>query len=74
VKKILLIAGAIVVLAALVVGGILRGRGEKGTRVYTEEAERRDISEVIKASGAIDPKEKVNISAHVVGKIEHLYV
>ena len=73
-KRILLIAGAVAVLAALVVLGIRRGRADTGVKVYTEEAARRDISEVIKASGEIDPKEKVNISAHVVGKIDHLYV
>ena len=73
-KKILLIIVGILVLTALVVLGIRRGGADKGTKVYAEEAVRRDISEVIKASGEIDPKEKVNISAHVVGKIDHLYV
>lgn len=73
-KRILLIAAGIVVLAALVVAGIRRGGGEKGVKVYAEEAERRDISEVIKATGEVDPREKVNISAHVVGKIVKMYV
>jgi HlyD family secretion protein len=74
VKRVLLIAGGILVLAALVVAGIRQGGKEKGTKVYAEAAARRDISEVIKATGEIDPREKVNISAHVVGKIEKLYV
>ena len=34
---------------------------------------RRDIQAVVSAPGQIDPKVKVNISAHVIGKIEKLY-
>jgi HlyD family secretion protein len=73
-KKALLIAAGVLVLAAIVIGSIRAGKREKGVKVYAEEAKRRDIAQVIKASGAIDPKEKVNISAHVVGKIEKLFV
>jgi len=70
-----LIAGAIVLaLAAIVFGSIRAGKRESGTKVYAEAAARRDVVEVVKASGEIDPKEKVNISAHVVGKIDKLYV
>jgi HlyD family secretion protein len=74
VKKGLLIAVAVLVLAGIVFASIRAGKGDKGAKVYAEAASPRDISQVIKASGAIDPKEKVNISAHVVGKIEKLYV
>jgi HlyD family secretion protein len=73
-KKALLITAGILVLGAIVFASIRAGKGEKGAKVYAEEARRRDISQLIKASGAIDPKEKVNISAHVVGKIEKLFV
>src|SRR5262249_31400421 len=48
--------------------------GKGGAKVYAEPAAARDVVQVVKASGQIDPKEKVNISAHVVGKIEKLYV
>jgi len=74
VKKGLLIAVGILVLAGIVYASIRAGKGDKGAKVYAEAASPRDIAQVIKASGAIDPKEKVNISAHVVGKIEKLYV
>lgn len=73
-KKILIGVIAAVALAALVIGGIKSGGGRKGTRVYVEEVSRRDIAQVVKASGQIDPRVKVNISAHVIGKIERLYV
>jgi HlyD family secretion protein len=74
VKKVLIVAGVVLVLGAVVFASMRGSRGEKGKKVYTEEVERRDISRLVKASGEIDPREKVNISAHVVGKIERLYV
>ncbi|HEX5717436.1 MAG TPA: efflux RND transporter periplasmic adaptor subunit [Thermoanaerobaculia bacterium] len=73
--KRILITVLVLGLLAVVVFASLRGsRREKGTKVYVEEVSRRDIGRVVKASGKIDPREKVNISAHVIGKIEHLYV
>ena len=73
-KKALIIAGVVLVLGAVVFASMRGSRGEKGKKVYAEEVKRRDISRLVKASGEIDPREKVNISAHVVGKIERLYV
>ena len=73
-KKALIIAGVVLVLGAVVFASMRGSRGEKGKKVYAEEVERRDISRLVKASGEIDPREKVNISAHVIGKIERLYV
>lgn len=64
-------AGALLI-AAVVIGSIASG-GEKGEKVYVEPVGRRDIQAVVSAPGQIDPKVKVNISAHVVGKIEKLY-
>lgn len=73
--KRILIATLVLGLLAVVVFASLRGtRREKGTKVYVEEVARRDIGRVVKASGEIDPRDKVNLSAHVVGKIERLYV
>jgi HlyD family secretion protein len=74
VKKALIVGGVVLVLAAVVFFSMRGSRGEKGKKVYAEPAERRDISRLVKASGEIDPREKVNISAHVIGKIERLYV
>lgn len=74
-KKKVLIALAVAVVLALVVWGSLRGRGgEKGVEVDVEVAERRPITRLVKASGVVDPRVKVNLSAHVVGKIERLFV
>ena len=73
-KKALVAVGVVAVLG-LVVWGSLRGRGaEKGVEVDVEAVERRAISRLVKASGVVDPRVKVNLSAHVVGKIERLLV
>jgi len=67
---------AVVVLA---LGGILtasmtfEGEGDR-KKVYATEVERREIVQTVKASGQVNPRTKVNISPHVVAKIEKLYV
>jgi len=68
--------GAVVILAlAVVVFASIRGsRGEKGERVYAEPVKRDTITQVVKASGEIQARVSVDISAHVVAKIEKLYV
>jgi HlyD family secretion protein len=74
VKKVLIGAGVVLVLGTVVFASIRGSRRESGKKVYAEAVERREISRIVKASGEIDPREKVNISAHVIGKIERLYV
>jgi HlyD family secretion protein len=74
VKRLLIILAVVAVLATLVVAGIRRGKTDKGTEVYAEAAARRDIAEVVKASGEIDPRVKVNLSSPLIAKIERMYV
>jgi len=73
-KRALIGAAVVLVLAGIVFASLRAGQGKGGVKVYAEAAARRDVVQVVKASGEIDPKEKVNISAHVVGKIDKLYV
>jgi HlyD family secretion protein len=73
-KRFLIVAGVLAVLGVIVFASLRAGKREDGTSVYAEEVARREISQIVKASGEIDPRVKVNISAHVVGKIEKLYV
>lgn len=73
-KRILIAAVVLGLLGVVVYASLRNSRREKGTRVYVEPVAQRDIGRLVKASGEIDPKVKVNISAHVVGKIERLYV
>ncbi|HYO13768.1 MAG TPA: efflux RND transporter periplasmic adaptor subunit [Thermoanaerobaculia bacterium] len=73
-KKVLIGVVVLLVLGTIVVASIRSGKGEKGTEVYAEPVERRDLAQVVKASGELEPRVKVNISAHVIGKIERLFV
>ena len=73
-KRILIGVVVVLVLGAIVFVSMKSGGGKKGARVYGAEVERRDIVRLVKASGVIDPRVKVNISAHVIGKIEVLHV
>ena len=71
-KRWLVIAGVIALLALVVAASVTSG-GPEGEKVYTEPAATKTIESVVSAPGQIDPKVKVNISAHIIGKIEKLY-
>jgi len=70
-KRALIIAGVVIGLGVIVFFSI-RGGGQNGEKVYAEPVSARTIEAVVTAPGEIDPKFKVNISAHVIGKIERL--
>ena len=73
-KKVIIGAVVVAVLAGIVFASVrVKGR-EKGVKVYAEEVKRQDVAQIVKASGELEPRIKVNISAHVIGKIEKLYV
>jgi HlyD family secretion protein len=71
-KRPLFIAGAIVVIAIIIFASVRAG-GSKSEKVYAEPVKPRKIEAVVTAPGEVDPKVKVNIDAHIVGKIEHIY-
>ncbi len=71
-KKAIIFIGAIVLVAAIIFASV-RGGGTKGEPVYVEPVTPRTILAIVTAPGEIDPKVKVNISAHIVGKIEKIY-
>jgi HlyD family secretion protein len=69
----------IVGLAVLVVGGAAaygtyRYRHTEGKEVTVETVHRRDLAAVVSASGKIQPKKFVNISADVMGRVTDLAV
>jgi len=72
-KKRVIIGVAVAILVIVIVIFSVTGGGPKGTKVYTEKTQKKTIEAVVTAPGQIDPKVKVNISAHIVGKIEKLY-
>jgi HlyD family secretion protein len=72
VKRGAIIAVALVLVGVIIFFSIRSGSGD-AQKVYAEPAKLRTIQALVTAPGEIDPKLKVNISAHVIGKIEKLY-
>lgn len=68
-----LIALAVVAALGAILYFSIRGGGDRGEKVYVEPAQPRRIEAVVTAPGEVDPRVKVNISSHVVGKIDKLY-
>jgi HlyD family secretion protein len=73
-KKWIAVAAGVGLLALVVVASLRARGGGETVRVYAEKAARRDITQTVEASGQIQPRVRVNISAHVIGRIEKLYV
>jgi HlyD family secretion protein len=72
-KNILIVVGVVLVGAA-VVGANLYFKKEKGLPVTTEAIKTRDLEAVVSASGKIQPKRLVNISADQPGRVVNLAV
>ncbi|RZU39061.1 efflux RND transporter periplasmic adaptor subunit [Edaphobacter modestus] len=72
-KKIVLIAVAVLVFAGIVIGSILHSQGAV-TKVATGHAVRQDLVSIVNGTGQIKPKTYVNVGATAFGRITHLYV
>lgn len=72
-KKIVLIAVAVLVFAGIVIGSILHNQGAV-TKVATGHAVRQDLVSIVNGTGQIKPKTYVNVGATAFGRITHLYV
>lgn len=73
-KKPLLIGVAVLVVVALGAGAAMRGRGQKPLEVQTAKVDRQRIVQKVSATGKIQPKTQVEISADVSAKIIRLPV
>src|SRR6185295_10676441 len=73
-RKNILITLAIVLVGAAVVGANLYFKKEKGLAVTTEAIKTRDLEAIVSASGKIQPKRLVNISADTPGRVVDLAV
>jgi HlyD family secretion protein len=73
-KRKLAIGGGVLALAVILVTSLLSGGEKSGEKVYVETVARQALTQSVKSSGQIQPRIKVNISAHVIGKIDKLYV
>jgi len=72
-KKVWTIIG-VVLIGAGVVAANLYYRRDKGTSVTTETIKTRDLDAIVSASGKIQPKREVNISADTSGRVVDLAV
>jgi HlyD family secretion protein len=72
-KNVLIIIGVVLV-AAAVVGANLYFKKDKGLTVSTEVVKARDLESIVAASGKIQPKRLVQISADTPGRVVNLAV
>src|SRR5918912_5558 len=73
-KAIFITIGILLVLGAAVGAGYYYFRKDKGLDVTTEQIRTRDLEAVVSASGKIQPKRLVNISADTPGRVVDLAV
>jgi HlyD family secretion protein len=73
-RKNILIALAIVLVGAGIVGANLYFKRDKGVTVTTETIKTRDLEAIVSASGKIQPKRLVNITAETSGRVVNLAV
>src|SRR5437764_12830039 len=73
-RKSVLIATSVVLVGAAVAGANLYFTKDKGVGVTTEVIKTRDLEAVVSASGKIQPKRLVNISADTPGRVVNLAV
>jgi HlyD family secretion protein len=72
-KKLLIIIGLVLV-AAAAIGGTFWFRRQNVLTVNAETLRARDLEAVVSASGKIQPKRQVNISANTMGRVTRLSV
>jgi HlyD family secretion protein len=72
-KNVLIVLG-IVLVGAAVVGANLYLKRDKGLSVTTETIKSRDLEAIVSASGKIQPKRLVNITAETPGRVVDLAV
>ncbi|HXI28911.1 MAG TPA: efflux RND transporter periplasmic adaptor subunit, partial [Vicinamibacterales bacterium] len=73
-RKNVLITAGIVLVAAAVAGANFYFKREKGLTVTTEAIKSRDLEAVVSASGKVQPKRLVKISAETPGRVVNLAV
>lgn len=67
-------AGILVLLLVAVIGLTAARRGNKGVEIRAETVERRDLVASVTASGQVQPRSKVDLSADITGRITRLAV
>ena len=72
-KKVLIVVG-VVLLGAAVVAANLYYRRETGLNVQAEALRNRDLEAIVSASGKVQPKRQVNVSANTTGRVTRVAV
>jgi HlyD family secretion protein len=72
-KKILLIAAAVIVAVALVTVFVYKQQSGY-TKVLTAKVHKQDLSTIVSGTGQIKPTTYVNVGANVMGRVTHFYV
>jgi len=72
-KKLLIGAGVVVLLGAVAYANF-KFRRTEGVTVYAEAVQMRKLDAIVSASGKIQPKRSVNISADTMGRVTDLQV
>ena len=72
-KKILIGLGVVLILGAIAFANF-RFKREQGVTVNTEAIRKRDLNAIVSASGKIQPKRSVNISADTMGRVTNLAI
>jgi HlyD family secretion protein len=73
-RKRMLVAGLLLVLLTAGAAAAMANQRERGVEVRTEEVGRRALVSAVSASGYIQPRRKVDISADISGRVLDLYV
>jgi len=73
-KKKIIIAGLIIVVIAIFVTLVLKNKGTQPISVETTSVKKQTVIETVEATGRIQPKTQVKISADVAAKITNLFV
>lgn len=73
-KKTMIIAAVAVIAAAAIAVAVVKSRGEKPTEVQTAEASAQTVVQKVNATGKVQPKTQVKISADVSARIMRLGV
>jgi HlyD family secretion protein len=73
-KKKIAIGAAVAAAAIIIIVVNLRYQRSKGPEVQVEAIEQRDLESIVSASGKVQPKRSVNISADTMGRVTRLVV
>jgi HlyD family secretion protein len=72
-KKVLIVLG-VILLGAAVVAANLYYRRDTGLNVQAEALRARDLEAIVSASGKVQPKRQVNVSANTTGRVTRVAV